>query len=92
MANTLVIGLSFAFGSLVRLLMESEIHVGTKEITLFASVTALLAGVAVCGKAGRMRDGQQQVSGVCSVTGYFFADAAGVELLESFQVFASRAG
>jgi hypothetical protein len=41
--------------------MKSEIHVGTKEITPFAGVTALLAGVAVCGKARRMRDGQQQV-------------------------------
>jgi len=84
MANTQVIGLSWIFGSWVPLLMKSEIHVGTKEITPFAGVTALLAGVAVCGKARRMRDGQQQVSGVSSVTGYFFADAAGVELLESF--------
>lgn len=78
MANTLVIGLSAALGSLVPLLMKTALHLRTKEIILFAGITALLAGVAVCGKAGRIRDGQQQSSGVASVTGYLLAAAAGV--------------
>ena len=76
-ANTLVIGLSSALGSLVPLLLKTEVHFRMKEIILFAGVVALLAGVAVCGKAGRMRDGQQQ-SGATSATGYLFAVAAGV--------------
>jgi len=78
MANTLVIGLSSALGSVVPLFMGTKLHVGMKEIVLFAGVIALLVGVAVCGKAGRIRDGQQQRSGIPSVTGYLLAVAAGV--------------
>jgi len=78
MANTLVIGLSSALGSLVPLFMKSEVHVGTKQSVLFAGVIALLIGVAVCGKAGRMRDGEQQTQGTVPLGGYLFALAAGV--------------
>jgi L-rhamnose-H+ transport protein len=78
MANTLVIGLSSALGSLVPLFMKTSLHVGMREIVLFAGVFALLVGVAVCGKAGRIRDGQQQRSETPAVTGYFLAVAAGV--------------
>ena len=78
MANTLVIGLSSALGSLVPLFMKSEVHVGTKQLVLFAGVIALLIGVAVCGKAGRMRDGEQQTKGTVPLAGYLFALAAGV--------------
>ena len=78
MANTLVIGLSSALGSLVPLFMKSEVHVGTKQLVLFTGVIALLIGVAVCGKAGRMRDGEQQTKGTVPLAGYLFALAAGV--------------
>jgi L-rhamnose-H+ transport protein len=78
MANTLVIGLSSALGSLVPLFMKSEVHVGTKQLVLFTGVIALLIGVAVCGKAGRMRDGEQQTQGTVPLVGYLFALAAGV--------------
>jgi len=78
MANTLVIGLSSALGSLVPLFMKSEMHVGTKQLVLFAGVIALLIGVAVCGKAGRMRDGEQQSQGTAPLAGYLFALAAGI--------------
>jgi len=78
MANTLGIGLSAALGSLVPLFMKTRLHVGMKEIVLFAGVIALLVGVAVCGKAGRVRDGQLQQSGTPAVTGYLLAVAAGV--------------
>ena len=78
MANTLVIGLSSALGSLFPLFMKSEVHVGTKQLVLFAGVIALLIGVAVCGKAGRMRDGEQQAQGTVPLAGYLFALAAGV--------------
>jgi L-rhamnose-H+ transport protein len=78
LANTLVIGLSSALGSLVPLLMKSEFHLRAKQAVLFAGVIALLAGVAVCGKAGRRRDGELQTSGTVSLAGYLFAVAAGV--------------
>lgn len=78
MANTLVIGLSSALGSLVPLFMKTKVHLGMKEIVLFAGVIALLMGVTICGKAGRMRDGQQKRSGIPAVTGYLLAVAAGV--------------
>ncbi len=78
MANTLVIGLSSAMGSLVPLFMKSEVHLDSKQLVLFAGVIALLIGVAVCGKAGRMRDGEQQTQGTVPLAGYLFALAAGV--------------
>ena len=78
MANTLVIGLSAALGSLVPLFMKTRLHIGIKEMVLFAAVIALLVGVAVCGRAGRIRDGHQQQSGTPAVTGYLLAVAAGV--------------
>ncbi|HVN21700.1 MAG TPA: L-rhamnose/proton symporter RhaT [Dongiaceae bacterium] len=77
MANTLVIGLSSALGSLVPLLMKADVHLRIKEFVLFAGVFALLVGVAVCGKAGRIRDGQQ-TAGTGSWKGYLLAVAAGV--------------
>jgi L-rhamnose-H+ transport protein len=78
MANTLVIGLSSALGSLVPLLMKTEVHLRTKEVVLFVAVIALLMGVVVCGKAGRIRDAQQETAAVPSAKGYLFAFAAGV--------------
>jgi len=78
MANTLVIGLSAALGSLVPLLMRPNFHLGAKQLLLFSGVIALLVGVAVCGSAGRMRDGEPQTSGGAPLAGYLFALAAGV--------------
>lgn len=78
MANTLVIGLSSALGSLVPLFMKTEPHIGIKETVLFAGVIALFVGVAICGKAGRIRDGRQQRSASPGLTGYLLAVAAGV--------------
>ena len=77
-ANTLVIGLSSALGSVVPLIMKADVHLRMKEFVLFGGVIALLAGVAVCGKAGRIRDGQKQGAGAGSLGGYLFAVAAGV--------------
>jgi len=77
-ANTLVIGLSSALGSVVPLIMQADFHLRMKEFVLFGGVIALLAGVAVCGKAGRIRDGQTQGAAAASLGGYLFAVAAGV--------------
>jgi L-rhamnose-H+ transport protein len=76
-ANTLVIGLSSALGSLVPLLMTRNLHVSTREWMLFAGVFTFLVGVWFCGQAGRLRDGQGTKSSP-SVGGYVFAICAGV--------------
>ena len=78
MANTLVIGLSAALGSLIPLWMKSEIHLGVKQLALFAGIIALLLGVAVCGQAGRIRDGAEKSEGAAPLAGYLLAIAAGV--------------
>jgi L-rhamnose-H+ transport protein len=78
MANTLVLGLSAALGPLVPLLMRSQIDLGMKQLALFAGVIALLLGVGLCGKAGRIRDGEGQTKLTAPLAGYFLAVAAGV--------------
>lgn len=55
-ANSLVIGLSSALGSLVPLILEGNINAGAKLLTLFAGIAAFLVGVALCGRAGFLRD------------------------------------
>lgn len=76
LANSLVIGLSSALGSLVPLLLTRAWHVDARESTLFAGITAFLIGVALCGRAGRMRAGPTGLP--ASLNGYIFAVAAGV--------------
>ena len=78
MANTLVIGLSAAMGSLVPLFMTREIHVGTKHVVLFAGIAAILVGVGLCGRAGRLRDGDELKQAPISLAGYLLAVGAGV--------------
>jgi L-rhamnose-H+ transport protein len=73
MANTLVLGLSAALGSLLPLLMRSQIDLGMKQLALFAGVIALLLGVGLCGKAGRIRDGEGQTEVTAPLAGYFLA-------------------
>ncbi len=78
MANTLVIGLSAALGSLVPLFMKGMGRVGTRQLVLFCGVGLLLFGVALCGKAGRTRDGGSPNREAVPLVGYFFAVTAGV--------------
>jgi len=75
-ANSLVIGLSAALGSLIPLLMRGSFQAGARESVLFGGVGAFLAGVALCGKAGRIRDGSVAAKG--SMAGYLFAVASGI--------------
>src|SRR2546426_2961361 len=78
MANTLVIGLSAALGSLVPLFMKGMARFGTQQLVLFTGVALLLVGVALCGKAGRMRDGRRPDHAGAPLLGYFLAVAAGI--------------
>lgn len=78
-ANSLLLGVSSALGSLVPLIMThprvSPLGLGL----LFAGILTFLAGVALCGSAGRMRD--QELSGTpgqAPIAGYLYAMAAGL--------------
>jgi L-rhamnose-H+ transport protein len=75
-ANSLVIGLSSAFGSLVPLLMAGALRLDARQNTLFLGVAAFLVGVVFCGQAGRLRDGDA-ASGA-PLSGYVFAAGAGI--------------
>lgn len=75
-ANSLVIGLSSAFGSLVPLLMSGALRFDARQNTLFLGILAFLVGVFFCGRAGILRDGASQAKG--SLSGYFFAAGSGV--------------
>jgi L-rhamnose-H+ transport protein len=75
-ANSLVIGLSSAFGSLVPLLLAGTMRLERRQIVLFGGVIAFLIGVLLCGQAGRMRDGGSKSAP--QLRGYVFAIAAGI--------------
>jgi L-rhamnose-H+ transport protein len=77
MANTLVIGLSSALGSLVPLLLSGKLGViDAKHAFLYAGVIVFLAGVWICGSAGRERDLALALPG--GWMGYLFAAGSGV--------------
>ena len=77
LANSLVIGLSSALGSLVPLFLSGALRLEARQLVLFLGVATFLVGVAVCGAAGRLRDAAAPASGA-SLGGYLFAIAAGV--------------
>ena len=79
-ANSLVIGLSSALGSLVPLLLDRSFHWNARVSMLLAGVTAFLIGVALCGAAGlvRDRDSARRNQSAVPITGYVFAVAAGI--------------
>ena len=62
LANSLVIGLSSALGSLVPLFLGGAFALEPRHFLLFGGVAVFLAGVAVCGSAGRMRDRHNRAS------------------------------
>jgi L-rhamnose-H+ transport protein len=77
-ANSLVIGLSSALGSLVPLIMTGALRLETRQMVLFAGVVTFLAGVWLCGRAGRLRDGAANPAAPAAGAGYLFAIFAGV--------------
>jgi len=78
LANSLVIGLSSALGSLVPLFLGGAVVFTPQHALLFAGVAVFLAGVWVCGSAGRIRDRQAAPGAGANLAGYFFAMASGV--------------
>jgi L-rhamnose-H+ transport protein len=78
-ANTLVIGLSSALGSLVPLAMEGRFGYGPQQVLLYGGVLAFVLGVWICGKAARLRDAKAPLeTKSASTAGYFFAVGAGI--------------
>jgi L-rhamnose-H+ transport protein len=79
-ANSLVIGISSALGSLVPLALGGNLRMSQRILTLLSGVVAFLIGVALCGAAGIMRDKSAAADSGKGVEmrGYFFAIAAGV--------------
>jgi L-rhamnose-H+ transport protein len=84
LANTLIIGLSAALGSLVPLAISGIAHIGRREYFLFTGVLAFLIGVALCGRAGWLRDGDTERAGPVVTArpvllrGFFFSVIAGI--------------
>lgn len=75
LANTLVIGLSSALGSVVPLIVRGALRMEPRVAVLLIGVATFIVGVWMCGSAGRMRDGG---SAAGSWTGYLFAIGSGV--------------
>jgi L-rhamnose-H+ transport protein len=59
LANTLVLGLSSALGSLVPLLLAGTLRLEARQLALFGGVAVFIAGIRLCGSAGRMRDAME---------------------------------
>lgn len=78
LANTLVIGLSSALGSLVPLALSGRFNFARQQILLYLGVVAFLCGVWICGAAGRRRDLRSDAGGHASWTGYLLAVGAGI--------------
>ena len=78
-ANTIVIGLSSALGSLVPLALEGRFGFGPQQRLLYGGVLAFILGVWICGQGARLRDlGAPLETAKTSTAGYFFAVGAGV--------------
>lgn len=76
LANSLVIGLSSAAGSVAPLILSGNLRLETRQILLLAGVLVFLAGVALCAKAGRIREAGAAVKP--SFSGYLFALGSGI--------------
>jgi len=79
LANTIVIGLSSALGSLVPLALSGQFGFERRHFLLYAGVVAFLFGVWICGRAGLKRGLEAGPAvGGASWTGYLLALGAGV--------------
>lgn len=78
-SNSMVLGVSSAMGSLMPLVLRGAVRLEVRQLVLFAGVLAFLAGVWLCGAAGRIRDRSAgRGPAKPSWAGYFYAVSAGV--------------
>ncbi|MBL8290578.1 MAG: hypothetical protein JNN08_02010 [Bryobacterales bacterium] len=76
LANSLVIGLSSALGSVVPMILSTGFQLDRRSTILLAGVVTFLVGVALCGAAG-MRRGSSATGGA-PVSAYLFCIGSGV--------------
>ncbi|HEX8985137.1 MAG TPA: L-rhamnose/proton symporter RhaT [Bryobacteraceae bacterium] len=81
LANSLVIGLSSALGSVVPLIVQGVLKFEARQIVLFAGVLVFVLGVALCGAAGRLREGVSSSRTIPARRlrlGYAFSSGSGI--------------
>lgn len=80
LANSLVIGLSSALGSLVPLVLAGAFRLQLREAVLIAGIATFLVGVWLCGKAGCLREAPagSGATGPEVITGILFSVGAGI--------------
>ncbi|HXE11582.1 MAG TPA: L-rhamnose/proton symporter RhaT [Bryobacteraceae bacterium] len=77
-ANSLIIGLSSALGSLVPLLISGAFRLDRKQTVLLIGIATFLLGVWLCGQAGRLRDAGEGTAPRGMPSGYLFALCSGI--------------
>lgn len=80
LANSLVIGLSSAMGSLVPLILHRQLQISAQLVLLLLGVVTFLLGVALCGMAGRRREGaaDHKIAPGKRARAYLFCIGAGI--------------
>ncbi len=81
LANSMVIGLSSALGSVVPLILSGSLNLEPRQAVLFLGVLIFIGGVWLCGVAGRLREGHAVTEASqprALLVGYVFAAGAGV--------------
>jgi len=80
LANSLVIGLSSALGSLLPLIMQGALRLEPRQIVLFLGIVTFLVGVWLCGSAGRLRETVGAAGSVSRnvTTGILFSVGSGI--------------
>lgn len=81
LANSLVIGLSAALGSVVPLIVQGAFRLDRRQIILLLGVATFLTGVWLCGTAGRLREmhaAAGAAAGRKAVTGILFSVGSGI--------------
>ncbi len=80
LANSMVIGLSSALGSIVPLLLSGSFRLDAQRIMLLTGVLVFLLGVWLCGIAGRLRECRADTRAPrgALLTGYLFAIGGGI--------------
>jgi len=80
LANSLVIGLSSAMGSLVPLFLHRQLQLNARLMLLTLGVLTFLLGVTLCGIAGRRREGatDHAITPGKRTRAYFFCIGSGI--------------
>ena len=80
LANSLVIGLSSAMGSLIPLILRRQLQLNLQLVFLLLGIVTFLLGVTLCGMAGRHREGatDRAITPGKRTRAYFFCIGSGI--------------